>query len=113
MPPLAGPWRAEAAAAYLGSLQARGLSLEAVEGRLRIPPGHCPAEVELVRLLKPELVAIMEQDARDLAEERAGILEYQAGFTRADAERRARVPGQNRAVCPIESPETTVTKRSA
>ena len=61
---LADTWRMDAVSAYLGSLQARGLSLEAEGGRLRIPPGHTPAELELVRLLKPDLLAILEQDTR-------------------------------------------------
>lgn len=82
-------WSQGAALAYLDTLQAQGLVLKVVGGRLSIPPGHTRAEVELVKLVKPELLAILKQDAKDPAEERAGILEYQAGFTRAEAERMA------------------------
>lgn len=91
---LADTWRTDAASAYLDSLQARGLSLEAVEGRLRIPSGHTEAEFELVRRLKPELMTILERDARDLAEERAGILEHDGGLCRLEAELRAGMPIQ-------------------
>ena len=56
---LASTWRMDASSAYLDSLQVRGLSLVVVEGRLRIPAGHTPAELDLVRLLKPELLAAL------------------------------------------------------
>jgi len=59
---LADSWKHDAAAAYLATLQARQLSLEAVGERLIIPPGHTPAEVELVGMLKPELIALLNQD---------------------------------------------------
>jgi len=57
--PLAESWRLDSATAYLDTLQGLGLVLEAPGGRLRIPPGHTPAEVELVRLLKPELLSLL------------------------------------------------------
>jgi len=57
---LTGTWRTDAASAYLDSLQVRGLKLEVVQGRLRIPAGYTPAEIELVRLLKPELLTFLE-----------------------------------------------------
>lgn len=66
-------WRAEASSAYLDGLQARGLRLEVLDGRLRIPPGHSSAEIEMVRLLKPELLRILEQSAGELDAEQAGI----------------------------------------
>jgi hypothetical protein len=56
----------DAAIAYLDSLQAQGLRLEATEDRLRIPSGHTPGEVELVRLLKPELLSLLAKDALKL-----------------------------------------------
>ena len=62
---LADTWRIDAATAYLDSLQARGLSLGLSEGRLQIPPGHTPAEVELVRLLKAELVRRVQMPFED------------------------------------------------
>jgi hypothetical protein len=87
---MTGPdtWRPDAALAYLDTLRARGMGLLIVEGKLRIPKGHTPAEVELVRLLKAELVEILERD-EDLRQERAAILEHEAGFSRVDAERLA------------------------
>lgn len=51
----------DAASAYLAGLQVRGLGMEIFEGRLRIPPGHTSAEVDLVRLLKPELMKLVVQ----------------------------------------------------
>lgn len=62
MCPLSDTWRMDAANAYLDGLRVRGLNLEVLEGRLRIPPGHTPSEVELARLLKPELMALLEAD---------------------------------------------------
>jgi hypothetical protein len=62
------------------------------EGRLRIPAGHTPSEVELVRMLKPELLAILAQDEQELREERAAILEHEAGMDRTEAELRAGIP---------------------
>lgn len=59
MCPLAESWRIDAAIAYLDTLRTHGLRLEAPGGRIRIPPGHTPAEVELVRLLKPELLSLL------------------------------------------------------
>jgi hypothetical protein len=86
----------EVALSYLATLQVRGLNLELVEGcRLRIPAGHTPAEVELVRMLKQELLEILEQDAEDLRQERAAIFEYDAGIIREQAEGRAGLPGQS------------------
>jgi len=89
MPPLAETWRMDAATEYLATLHSRGLRLGLADGKLSIPEGHTRAEVELVRLLKPELIALLEQDDLDLREERAGILEYQAGMRRDEAEQRA------------------------
>lgn len=83
--PLPDNWRLNTATEYLASLEAHGVSLQLVGERLVIPPGHTPSEVELVRLLKPELVALLIA-ARDLNEERAGILEFDAGMTREEAE---------------------------
>jgi hypothetical protein len=57
-------WRIDAATAYLDTLQGLGIALEAPGNRLRIPPGHTPGEVELVRLLKPELLALLAENAQ-------------------------------------------------
>jgi len=51
-------WQLAAAAAYLATLDARGMALEIQGGHLLIPEGETPAEVELVRLLKPELMLL-------------------------------------------------------
>jgi hypothetical protein len=62
-------------------------------GGLRIE-GKCEAPrdvLALVREHRDAIVALLLQDLEDLAEERAGILEYQAGFTRHEAEQRAGV----------------------
>ena len=69
--PLPANWRMNAAVEYLASLEAHGVSLQLVGERLVIPPGHTPSEVELVRLLKPELVGLLIA-ARGHAEGQAG-----------------------------------------
>lgn len=68
--PLPANWRHNAAVEYLASLEAHGVSLQLVGERLVIPPGHTPSEVELVRLLKLELLALLIA-ACDHAEEQA------------------------------------------
>jgi hypothetical protein len=57
----ASSWRRDAATAYLDTLQSRGLSLDVQEGCLLLPPGETDSEVELVRLLKPELLAMIRE----------------------------------------------------
>jgi len=48
------------------------------------------AEVELARQMKPELLALLRGESEwDEAEERAAIFQYEAGFSREDAERLA------------------------
>jgi hypothetical protein len=69
--PLAKSWRIDAATAYLDTLRSLGLALEASGDRLRIPVGHTPGEVELVRLLKPELLSLLVRDAPKLPSEPA------------------------------------------
>jgi len=59
--------------------------------------------VALVRLLKPELINLLEQDALDLREERAAILEYQVFFSRTEAEHRA-APTAVRVPCMEQAP---------
>ena len=54
-------WKWDAAIAYLGTLRARGLALGSTRGGgLIIPLGHTEGEIELVKLLKPELLALNE-----------------------------------------------------
>lgn len=77
----------DAALAYLRTLQALGLVLEVPrERKLRIPPGYTQGEVALVLFLKPELLGLVQDRDMDLAEERAAILEFDAGFTREQSE---------------------------
>lgn len=48
------------------------------------------AEVEMARQMKPELLTLLRAEAeRDEAEERSAIFQYEAGFSREDAERLA------------------------
>jgi hypothetical protein len=61
----------DAAIAYLDTLRGLGLALEAPGDRLRIPSGHTLGEVELVRLLKPELLSLLARDAPELPSEPA------------------------------------------
>lgn len=93
LPPPTDSWRLNAATEYLATLQAHGMRLELAGERLRIPKGHTPAEVALVRLLKTELIDLLEQDALDLREERAAILEHLGHFSRAEAEHQAGLAG--------------------
>jgi len=51
--------RMNAAIAYVEALTLRGLLLGMRGDHLVIPPGHTPAEVEMVRLLKPELLTLL------------------------------------------------------
>lgn len=86
-------WRRDATSAYLRTLQARGLSLEVHDGHLLLPSGETGSEIELVCLLKPELLALLEEDAEELRRERAAILEFDAGFTWQEADIRAGIQG--------------------
>jgi len=79
---LAPSWRFDAAAAYVDGLQAHGLSLEVREGRVLLPEGATESEIALAQLLKPELMRITLSDTHQLQEERAVILELEAGRPR-------------------------------
>ncbi len=61
MCPIVETWRRDAAIAYLEGLHTIGLNLEVIDGNLRIPAGHTRGEVELVRLLKPELLLLLAE----------------------------------------------------
>jgi hypothetical protein len=67
-------------------LARRGIRLEACGERLRYYPRSAMTPDLLDRLIthKAELIAIIER-----FEERAAIVEYDGGFSRAEAERRA------------------------
>lgn len=58
MSPLSPTWRMDAARAYLDALWYRGLTLEVEGGELILPLGETEAEINLVRLLKPELLEL-------------------------------------------------------
>lgn len=75
-----------AARALLGELRDRGVALRVVGDRLRFRPvAAVTTELrERMAACKPELLAPVEH-----FEERAAILEFDAGFTRTEAERRA------------------------
>lgn len=75
----------------LTKLNGLGYRLGLRPGGLRLTgEGAPPPEVlALVRDHRAGLLALLAEDARDEAEERAAILEYQAGFSREDAERLA------------------------
>ena len=61
---LPASWRSDAAQAYLDVLRDHGLTLGASGGLLYLPDGHTRAEAELVRMLKPELLALMNKESR-------------------------------------------------
>lgn len=84
--PLAKTSYYKAAEVYLDTLSRRGVALGLKGDRLTIPAGHTPGEIAFVRGLKPELIEILEQDAQDIFEERAGIFEFEAGMSRTEAE---------------------------
>ncbi len=56
---LAPSWRRDAATSYLETLQLQGVNLELRDGSLLLPCGETDAEIALVRLLKPELIALI------------------------------------------------------
>ena len=59
--------------------------------RIQLPTGLPAEQVAEARRLKPALLVLLTEALADLREERAAILEFQAGFTRAEAELQARV----------------------
>ena len=52
-----------AAGVYLAVLRERGLSLERCGDKLRPPSDATPAERELIRLLKPEILLLLDAEA--------------------------------------------------
>jgi hypothetical protein len=65
------------------------LVLVGTEEKIQLPPGVAPRMVADGRRIRLTLLELLREARHDEAEERAGILEYEAGFTRAEAERRA------------------------
>jgi hypothetical protein len=79
-----------AAVELLVSLKARGFRLDAAGRKLIVSPGQrlTDGDRAAIRQHVGELIAHLE-DEHEWTEERAGILEFDAGMTRADAERLA------------------------
>lgn len=85
---------------WLDSLNHARVSFRLVEGRLQFQaPGPLPEQLrKVIRDHRAELVVIAQKDAEYLAEERAGILEHMAGFSRMDAETAAGLPPKSEGV---------------
>jgi len=60
-------------------------------GALAVAPPPAPSD----EVLETLCAGLPPDDARELREERAAILEFEAGFTRGAAERLAGLPQQN------------------
>lgn len=95
------------ARAFLESMRARGVYFFAQGGRLHwfAPSQLSPDDVARAGALKAELIALVEdttlealcpgvdpEEAAYLREERAGVLEHEAGLGRVEAELRAGMP---------------------
>ena len=72
-------------------LEQEGFRFALQDGRPRVAPASRMAMVdqEMLQSHRAELAEALLEDAQFLAQERAAILEFEAGFTRADAERLA------------------------
>ena len=80
------------AAALLDGLHRRGVRLRVDGDRLRwrAPVGvMTDADLSALRHSKPEVLAIIREQDADRIEERAVILQFDAYFSRREAERRA------------------------
>ncbi len=78
--------------ALLDRLHRRGVRLRANGDRLRwFAPVGVVTDGDLAELRrhKGEVLAILREDERDRIEERAAIIEFDGGLSRAEAERRA------------------------
>jgi len=65
-----------AAGVYLTVLREQGLLLERQGDKLKAPPASTPAERELIRLLKPELLRLLDEEGvSDPRVERQGFSE--------------------------------------
>jgi hypothetical protein len=81
------------AQALVDQLHRRGVRLRLNGDRVRwFAPVGVVSEADLATLRqhKAEVVAILREAERDAREERAAILEFEAYFSRREAERRAR-----------------------
>jgi hypothetical protein len=72
-------------------LEREGFRFVLDAGRLQVGPASRlnPVDRQALQAHRTELIQALEDDARYLAEERAGIFEYDAGLPRDEAERRA------------------------
>ena len=76
----------------LALVEGLGYRLSLRPGGLRLSGGlgePAPAVLAMIQEHRAGVLALLVSDARDHFEERAAILEFDAGFTRAEAERRA------------------------
>ena len=73
------------------SLGRRRIQVDGDELVIRPGRGIPSQDLDLARELKAELMGILREATIDAAEERAAILEYDAGFTRNEAEMLASV----------------------
>ena len=81
------------ASAILNNLHRRGVSLRADGNMIRwqAPTGvMTEADLSALRHSKPEVLAIIREQDADRIEERAAIIQFDAYFSRREAERRAR-----------------------
>ena len=81
------------ASAILNNLHRRGVSLRADGDMIRwqAPTGvMTETDLSALRNSKPEVLAIIREQDADRIEERAAIIQFDAYFSRREAERRAR-----------------------
>ena len=80
------------ASAILDGLHRRGVQLRADGGLIRwqAPTGvMTEADLSALRHSKPEVLAIIREEESDRIEERAAIIQFDAYYSRREAERRA------------------------
>ena len=80
------------ASAILDNLHRRGVSLRADGDLIRwqAPTGvMTEADLSALRHSKPEVLAIIREEEADRIEERAAIIQFDAYYSRREAERRA------------------------
>lgn len=79
------------AAEVMTTLAAEGVELAVKEGRLCVRPSvrDRPALLALVKSHAAELRQLLREAEREAAEERAAIMEYEGGLSRAEAEQAA------------------------
>lgn len=76
----------------LANLRDRGFHIDAAGNKLLVTPASrlTDADRAAIRSSLRGLVELLEEDRLDWTEERAGILEFEAGMLRAEAEEMAR-----------------------